>query len=65
MLVTCPSLVKPIDGSKSCSLRDGIANPGETCSFTCNSGYQLIGSDTRTCQNDGSWNGNDAMCISE
>ena len=36
---------------------------GDTCSFTCNSGYKLTGSDTRTCQSDGSWNGSDVSCI--
>ena len=25
-------------------------------------GYELTGSDTRTCQSDGSWDGSDAMC---
>jgi len=33
-----------------------------TCSFTCNTGYELTGSDTRTCQSDGSWSGNETMC---
>ena len=35
---------------------------GDTCSFTCNTGYELTGSDTRTCQSDGSWSGNDDVC---
>ena len=35
---------------------------GDTCSFTCNTGYELTGSDTRTCQSDGSWSGNDVIC---
>ena len=35
---------------------------GDTCSFTCNTGYELIGSDNRTCQSDGSWSGNKTMC---
>ena len=35
---------------------------GDTCSFTCNTGYELTGSDTRTCQRDGSWSGNDDVC---
>ena len=33
-----------------------------TCNITCNTGYELTGSDTRTCQSDGSWSGNDSMC---
>ena len=37
---------------------------GDTCSFTCNTGYNLIGSDTRTCQSNGSWSGSkQTLCI--
>ena len=47
----------------SCSLGgNGVPNAGETCTVTCNNGYQLTGSGTRNCQNDGSWSGSDAMC---
>ena len=35
---------------------------GDTCSFTCNTGYELTGSNTRTCQSDGSWGGSDVVC---
>ena len=35
---------------------------GDTCSFTCNTGYELTGSDTRTCQSDGSWSGSNVTC---
>ena len=44
----------------SCSSgRVGVGYEGDTCSVTCNTGYELTGSDTRTCQSDGSWSGND------
>ena len=44
----------------SCSSgRVGVGYEGDTCSFTCNTGYELTGSDTRTCQSDGSWSGSD------
>ena len=47
----------------SCLLGDdGVPSYEDTCSFTCNTGYGLIGSDTRTCQSDGSWSGGDATC---
>ena len=47
-----------------CSLGDdGVPDPGETCTVTCDDGYQ--GSGPRTCQNDGSWSGTDTICISE
>ena len=34
----------------------------DICSFTCNTGYELTGSETRTCQSDGSWSGTDNVC---
>ena len=63
LLVTCPSLSGPSNGMINCSLGDdGVASSGDTCSFTCDTGYELTGSDTRTCQSDGSWSGNDDVC---
>ena len=47
----------------SCGSDDAtIGYEGDTCSFTCNIGYELTGSDTRTCQSDGSWSGIDNVC---
>ena len=40
----------------------GIGYEGDTCSVTCSNGYQLTGSDTRTCQSDGNWSGSDSVC---
>ena len=42
----------------TCSLGDdGVLSYEDTCSFTCDTGYELFGSDNRTCQGDGSWSG--------
>ena len=50
----------------NCSLGDdGVPSYEETCSLTCNTGYELTGSDTRTCQGDGNWSGSDDVCIEE
>ena len=47
----------------NCSLGDDDTFSYEdTCDFTCNTGYELTGSDTRTCQSDGSWSGSDDVC---
>ena len=47
----------------SCSSdRVGVGYERDTCSFTCNTGYELTGSDTRTCQSNGSWSGSDDVC---
>ena len=48
----------------SCSSgRVGVGYEGDTCSFTCNNGYELTGSTERTCQSDGSWSGSPVSCI--
>ena len=65
IVVPCPLLTSPNNGGIDCSLGgDGVSNPGETCTVTCNDGYQVMGNGTRTCQNDGSWSGSNATCIS-
>ena len=60
---TCALLADLNNGKISCSLGDdGVLSYEDTCSFTCNTGYVLTGSDTRTCQSDGSWSGTQTMC---
>ena len=62
-IVTCPPLTAPDNGDIDCSLGDdGEANPGDTCTFTCDNGHELTGSETRTCQNDGMWSGSEPTC---
>ena len=63
----CPTLTNPNNGMLNCSLGgDGFASYGDTCYFTCNNGYELIGSATRICQADGWWSGSHPRCdISE
>ena len=34
----------------------------DTCSFTYNTGYELTGNDTRTCQSNGSWSDSGVTC---
>ena len=61
--IQCDDLSTPANGNTSCSSgRVGAGYERDTCTFTCNTGYELTGSDTRTCQSDGSWSGTDAMC---
>ena len=62
-LVPCSPLTDPNSGLANCSLGDdGVPSYEDTCSFTCNTGYELSGNDTRTCQSDGNWSGSDNMC---
>ena len=60
----CTHFAIPLNGRiVSCSSsRAGIGYDGDTCSVTCNTGYKLTGSDTRTCQSNGSWSGSDVVC---
>ena len=62
--IQCDDLSAPANGEVlSCSPgTEGVGYEGDTCSFTCNTGYELTGSDTRACQSDGSWSGSDDVC---
>ena len=62
--IQCDILSTPANGDISCSSgRVGVGYEGDTCSFTCNTGYELTGSTERTCQSDGSWSGSPVSCI--
>ena len=63
IIVNCSQLTYPNNGIINCSLGDdGVPSYEDTCSFTCNIGYELTGNDTRTCQSDGNWSGSDDVC---
>jgi len=62
--IQCDILSTPSNGGMSCSAgRVGVGYEGDTCNFTCNTGYELTGSDTRTCQSNGSWSGSAMTCL--
>ena len=56
-LVECPDLMDPDNGRV-----DYETQVGSSATYTCNTGYQLIGTSTRTCQSDGTWSGSDPTC---
>ena len=62
--IQCNNLTTPSNGeTTSCSSGSlGVGYEGDTCSFTCKTGYELSASDTRTCQSDGSWSGSPLSC---
>jgi len=60
--IRCPSLSVPTNGAKSdCS---GIASElyDTHCSFSCNVGYNMIGSSVRRCLENGTWSGETTYC---
>jgi len=56
----CPLLAAPDNGDTDCSLE--VYNPGDTCTFTCDDDYELGGSTSRKCGDDGSWSGIETSC---
>jgi len=57
--VSCQLLTAPDNGMIDCtgSLFE------DTCTFSCDDGYELTGNENRTCQSDQTWSGTDPMCI--
>eukprot|EP00058_Branchiostoma_floridae_P028223 XP_002613714.1 hypothetical protein BRAFLDRAFT_130689 [Branchiostoma floridae] len=56
--VQCPTLSNPANGAVSYSSR----NYGDVASYSCNTGYNLNGYSTRTCQSSGSWSYSAPTC---
>ena len=57
-------LTAPTNGNITCSLgSDRFATDGDTCSYTCDTGYVLSGSDMRTCGSNESWTGSNPTCL--
>ena len=60
-LVQCTSLSSPTNGNISCDSTD-VSRYEDQCSFSCDPGYELIGSSSRQCLSNGSWSGSDVTC---
>ena len=64
ILVTCSS-VSLANGAVSynqSALTNGMYSLNTKASFTCSSGYKLVGSSSTTCQGQGSWNKDIPTC---
>lgn len=55
----CPTLYPPLHGGMSCT---GEQVTDETCNFTCDPGYELLGSSARLCQPNNTWSGQLTVC---
>lgn len=62
--ITCPELKPPENGY---FIKSQIGGCGQVlnaaCGARCKSGYQLVGSSIRLCQENGTWSGSVAECI--
>ena len=54
----CPKLPSPINGQV---LIRGLGT-GAVATYSCTTGFSLIGSDTRVCGQDGVWQGTAPIC---
>ena len=54
----CMQLPRPTNGDVAIS----GAGTGATATYTCTTGFDLVGAGTRTCQADGSWSGAEPAC---
>ncbi len=54
----CPPLNNPSDGKVGVNIPD----VGATATYTCNTGYGVVGSPTRNCLFDGTWSGKQPSC---
>ena len=57
----CGSLSDPTNGQVNFT----TTTEGSVANYTCDTGYDLVGDTTRTCQNDGQWSGSEPTCQSK
>ena len=57
--VDCGSLSDPDNGSVNHTAGTTL---GQTATYSCNTGYNLVGDSTRTCQATGIWSGSAPTC---
>ena len=59
--IICPNLVDHANGAVNVN---GM-NPGDTATYVCISGFELVGADTLTCGSDGMWSPDPPVCRCE
>ena len=58
-VVDCGNLTNPANGQVSHTAGTTF---GQTAIYSCNTGYNLVGDSTRTCQATGEWSGSVPTC---
>ena len=59
VVVDCGTLNDPPNGQARHTAGTGF---GQTATYSCNTGYNLVGNSTRTCQATGVWSGSAPSC---
>ena len=57
--VDCGNLTNPANGQVTHTAGTTF---GQTATYSCNTGYNLVGDSTRTCQATGNWSGSELTC---
>ena len=57
--VDCGTLTSPVNGQVTHTAGTTF---GQTATYSCNTGYNLVGDSSRTCQATGEWSGNASAC---
>ncbi|XP_030352417.1 P-selectin-like isoform X2 [Strigops habroptila] len=60
--ITCPELSAPDQGKLNCSHLHGDFTFGSTCAFSCQTGFALMGPESRNCTATGTWTGSAPRC---
>ncbi|NXN83335.1 LYAM3 protein, partial [Bombycilla garrulus] len=60
--ITCPVLRAPDQGELNCSHLHGDFAFGSMCAFSCQTGFALIGPESRACTATGTWTGDATRC---
>ena len=55
----CPNVSEPVNGEM---LLPGLL-VDDIATFTCNTGYELVGEQTITCQTNGTWSNSPPVCL--
>ena len=58
IVVSCGTLANPANGQ----VGHTGSTFGQTATYSCNTGYNLVGGSTRTCQATGVWSGSTPTC---
>ena len=62
---TCAERNLPVHGDAHCNNQPGtVPTYGDTCTFSCDSGYELIGEAQQQCLDTGQWSADPVICQS-